>query len=67
MPKYDPDKVELVKLSRPTRVREDGQKDVKLHPKGKVVKVSGNDKSQCLATGGTIVTGKAAENTPPAK
>ena len=62
MAKYDPDKVELVKLGRPTRVRVDGAKDVKLFDKGGVVKVSGNDKSQCLATGGVIVAnGKVSD------
>jgi hypothetical protein len=64
--KYDPEKVEFVKLSRATRVKVEGAKAVKLYDKGAVVKVSGNDKSQLLASGGTIVIGKDAKESDPA-
>jgi len=65
MAKYDPDKVEAVKLGHPTRVRVEGSKEVKLFDKGAVVLVSGNDKSQLLSSGGIIVTGKDAKPSEP--
>lgn len=51
MTKYDPEKVESVKLKRGCRVLEDGAKEAKAFKPGETVKVSGNSKSQLLASG----------------
>lgn len=62
MKKYDPELVEEVKLLKPTRVKVEGSKVAKNYKKGDVVKVSGNDKAQLLASGhGEIVASKSAK------
>jgi hypothetical protein len=49
--KYNPAEIQEVEILKPTRVKEHG-KDMAEHFKpGQVVKVSGNDKSQLLASG----------------
>lgn len=51
MQKYDPSKVEEVEILKPTRVKEHGKETAEHCKVGQVVKVSGNDKSQLLASG----------------
>lgn len=51
MIKYDIEKVEEVEILKPTRVKQEGQKTAEHCKVGQVVKVSGNDKSQLLASG----------------
>ena len=58
MAKYNLDQVEQVRLIRATWVKVEGSKKVEHFAKGSVVEVSGNDKSQLLATGSEVVKGQ---------
>lgn len=51
MAKYEINKVEEVTILIPCRVKVDGAKEATFVDRGKTVKVSGNDKSQLLASG----------------